>query len=221
MGHFRRLPIAVLEAAWERDQHLSVKPLFNILSSIYVGVEDGYEYERFVGSRSFDETHFFLCTRPNVRYIYVASHGHEGGNHLTCPNGDVISRTLLRNDLIKASSVRGGRIDGAFYGSCFFGEDFNAWTLLREVHDNGGMLCWVAGYQGSVDWIQSSVLDLMFWQIYLQKISEGKTPRRGIETTADEICRQAEGLASDLQFGIWVRQQRTGCVKNLVAGTTF
>jgi hypothetical protein len=70
-------PFGVLEAAWDEGSHLSVKPLSDVLSRLYTGKFDQYEYERFVGKHSFDEVHRYLCTRSSVKYIYVAAHGTE------------------------------------------------------------------------------------------------------------------------------------------------
>lgn len=210
-----RLPIGVLESAWFEGSHCSVKPLFEVLSTIYAGRADAYLYERFVGKASFDEAHSFISTRKSVRYLYIASHGKDDATGIACPNGDRISTTELRNDLVRASGKPDGRIDGICYAACHFANEENAGRILREVSNLGRNL-WVSGYSTAADWGSSSALDLLFWDCYLHyTLTEGQKPRDAIRTTASYLIENADGLASRLQFGVWVMEK--GGVRNLLA----
>jgi hypothetical protein len=142
------LPLGVLEAAWFDKSHLSVKPLFDLLSVIFTDKHDQYAYERFVGKQSFDEVHKFLCARPDINYIYVAAHGEKNKKtpktSIACPNKEKISPTLLKNDLKLAARSKGGRVDGAYYGTCFFATAFtrglSSRKFMRRAVSSRGLL---------------------------------------------------------------------------------
>ena len=70
--------------------------------------------------------HSFLCTRPDINYIYVAAHGDKKKTHIACPNEEKISPTLLKNDLKAAAKAKSGRVDGEY--------SFQVSSAKQQVH---------------------------------------------------------------------------------------
>ena len=72
---------------------------------------------------------------------------------------------------------------------------------------------WLAGYRERVDWIESSALDLLFFNAL---VSSGKnTSVQKIEDVAQRLMEAAPGLIKRLGFGIYVRKRGTGGAKDI------
>jgi hypothetical protein len=78
---------------------------------------------------------------------------------------------------------------------------------------------WIAGYSEEVDWLDSSAMDLLFFNELLSG-DDSETDLQRIQRTASRISQIAQGLTQELGFGIFVRKQRTGGVKNLLANSS-
>lgn len=94
-------------------------------------------------------------------------------------------------------------------GSCLFTTDRIAGFLFEK--DVG--LTWIAGYFEEVDWLESSALDLLFFNELLKY--GGDTDLSTIKQTAQAILAAAPGLVRNLGFGVFIRG-RNGAVINLV-----
>jgi hypothetical protein len=164
--------LAVAEARWWDSGNDSVRPLFETLAGIVEGNPHSMRYDMFADkpslSRIVDE-----LTGGDFHSLYVASHGSEnsiGGL------GDVeISRTELRN-ILRNSNAQ-GPIKGLYFGSCLIGTARNASFWLTDGDSTG--LQWVAGYTKSVDWIDSSAVDMIFWSKYLHERKINRSRRKG------------------------------------------
>ncbi|MFZ4580316.1 MAG: hypothetical protein ACOYOB_18185, partial [Myxococcota bacterium] len=126
-------------------------------------------------------------------------------------DGTAITRRALR-EMFKVWLP--GTIDGLYLGTCLFGDEFNADYLLNPPKQRDKPpLRWVAGYETSVDWIDSSALDLLFWNTMLAQ-PESSTSIERIRATAAVLARQAPGLVVDLGFQIYIRHR--GGVRGLL-----
>jgi hypothetical protein len=199
--------LAVLEAQWWRKSPDTVKPTFDFLSQFHHD-SHAFWYERFVGRDSFKEALVWLSSRGEVRYVYIATHGE--GEHLECPNGERVSRMDIKRCLERG--LGGSSLDGLYFGSCLFLTSRNAHYLLSS----SGKMSWLAGYEGNIDFIKSAALDLMFWHLMLRH--SNLTVRARIAQVAGELKHNLGGLIDELGFSIYVRQQGTGELVDLMQG---
>ena len=203
--------LAVIEGKWEKRSNISIKGLFDILSDIYFDSPHSYIYEMFCDAAALNNIIKQMGEDKQVRYIYVGCHGSLDS---ISGSGGKVSKTQLKNTLVRLSG-NGSIIEGIFLGTCFFGQQENAEFLLIPPKNNNPPIKWVAGYTESIDWIDSSVLDLLFWKKFFE--SSG-TPVERIRYAAQEIKRAASGLIEELGFCIYVRKKGPGGgVKNLLA----
>lgn len=220
--------IAVIESRWHNpsndiERNTTVRPLFEFLANIHCGTHHAFEYEMVGKQPALDEALSRLARSRRVAVAYLAMHGNENGLHLH--GGGRVSRTHLRNSLRDISSARGARLRGLYLGSCLFGTPALARFLLeRNVSVN-----WVAGYRESVDFVHSTALDLLFFNLWLAAKEDHPTytERQGVGVVADRLLVEALGLVrsrlengdpnSGLGFSIFVRRQgRNGGVKDLL-----
>jgi hypothetical protein len=215
MADSEHLGIAVIESQWYPRYQISVKPLFNFLSDVYCDRPDGFVYERFVGAKSFAEVHAFAIAQSRVRYIYVASHGEK--DSIEAPNGDSISRQAIRDDICRyGGGKKRNRIRGLYLGSCLFGGSQNMAVLFEDTDQGPNTLQWIAGYREEVDFLESSCLDLIFWQTLLDREESSELKR--LSAARDYVVKSCDGLVKALGFGIWVRNSAGAGARDLVTG---
>ncbi|WP_201727837.1 hypothetical protein [Acidocella sp. C78] len=155
--------LVVLEGRWENNRNISVKGLFDLLMEMQFENIHEYHFENFATNETLRSILGHVCgnnTRKN--YIYIGAHGDDNGIHGSV---DRISRTQLNN--ILRNSI-GGSIKGIFFGACLFGNENNAGFFFERDVGIRRSVEWIAGYGESVDWIQSSAFDMIFWQHLLQ-----------------------------------------------------
>lgn len=128
-----------------------------MLAGLRVNNPFGYHYEMFNTQESIKEVIKGLIEDRDIRHIYIAAHGDE--SNIYGPRDKRISRTLLANVL---ESVDPRKIYGVFFGCCGFG------SSLDKLREKGVRISWLAGYSQEVDWLQSSAMDLLFWQAYYE-----------------------------------------------------
>jgi len=200
--------MAVIEGKWNSKTNISVKALFDILSDINFNTPHAYVYEMFCDSGSLSNIVSRMGKDSNIRYLYVGAHGTDNAIH--CSGGRV-TRTQLKNSL---SNLSDGAIQGLFLGSCLFGHAENGNFLLNPP-DGKPPIKWVAGYQESVDWIDSSALDLLFWNTFFEL--RKMPPVERIKETAKRIREKAGGLVDELGFSIYARRKGPrGGIRNLL-----
>jgi len=203
--------LAVVEAEWWNGYSHTVKPFFEGLFFNLMRQRDGFYYERFVGPDSFAEVLQHLARKRDVRILYIASHGSSAS--LGCPNGDEISRRHLAKLLQMANSET--RLDGLYFGSCLVGNQATAKALLSSEQSAHQRVKWVAGYEKSVDWLESTLLDVFFLKHVLGAEMEGLTPNKAVLRACNEILYKAEGFAYEMGFHLYVRQKKTGSIVDL------
>lgn len=201
--------IAVIESNWQRKSNLSVRGLFDLIANISCDNPNAYHYEIANSEAAIKEAIPRIGSYRECRYLYIAAHGDEKG--LSFLNADRLTRAELRNLLRDIKDTDGSKLRGLCLGSCLFGTDALADFLFRE--DVG--VRWIAGYATQVPWVESSALDLLFFNELIDGV-EGETDIQAITRTAKRLLEIAPGLVNELGFGIFVRKRRTGGAKNLL-----
>lgn len=200
--------IGVIESNWQRKSNLSVRGLFDLIANISCDNPNAYHYEIANSEVAIKEAIPRIGSYRECRYLYIAAHGDEKG--LGFLNDDRLTRTELRNLLRDIRNTDGSKLRGLCLGSCLFGTDKLADFLFSE--DVG--VRWIAGYSTEVAWIESSALDLLFFNELISV--EGETDIQAINRTAKRLLEVAPGLVKELGFGIFVRKKKTGGAKNLL-----
>jgi hypothetical protein len=211
----RKLNLGVLESRWEDDQDIGVKPIFDLISQMHCKTSKGYVYERFVSANSFTASARFLLSQPSIRYLYMTAHGTR--MEILCANDDCLNITRLKANVLSPRSDRTVRLRGLFIGCCEFMHEANAALLLQGKRPLNP-LCWVAGYDKSVNWISSALLDSLFFHLYfLERRYVKGSERKLVERVARKLRRLVPGLVDDLEFRVFVRKRRSdGEVENLI-----
>jgi hypothetical protein len=194
--------LAVIEGKWSDRTNISVKGLFDILSDINFKTPHAYVYEMFCNSASLKNIVSRMGRNPSIRYLYIGAHGSD--NAIGCSGGKVTRRQLKH----ALSALNAGAVEGLFLGSCLFGHEENGDFLLNPPNSQNPPIKWVAGYNKSIDWIDSSVLDLLFWNKFFE--SDATTPVERIEATGKAIKKLAPGLIKELGFSVYKRARGPG-----------
>ena len=123
---------------------------------------------------------------PAPKLLYIAAHGSEG--RIAGLKRDINGATI--SDAIKKAK----NIKYIHFGSCLFGSEANLTSLLNSAKH----LKWAAGYENSVDWIDSTVFDILLWR----RISSRDDDTKGMKshTLAENLLADMPGLAKSLAF---------------------
>ena len=152
-----RLDLAVVESRWWDSSNSSVRGLFDLLAGLHRGNPFAYHYEMFSDADSLRGVINRIARQNDIHNIYIAAHGTEDGKHIKAADG-FISRVKLRNML---RDIHSRTLHGLFLGTCNFGAQ--AENIVEDIG-----LTWIAGYRESVDWVNSSAMDLYFWNAYFR-----------------------------------------------------
>lgn len=203
--------IAVLESRWWTTSNTSVRGLFDLIADISFDNPHAYEYEMANSEAAAKETIPRLGKSRRCKYLCLAMHGNTNG--LILHNGERISRAELRNMLEDIHDTPNTRLHGLHLSSCIFGTKTLADFMFR--HRVG--VFWISGYREKVDFLNSSAMDLLFFNELVGGAVGGESPIQAIKRTADKLKKVAAGLAAELGFEIYVRKPKTGGAKALVA----
>ncbi|WP_189381979.1 hypothetical protein [Gemmobacter nanjingensis] len=220
--------IGVIESRWHDaangiKKNTTVKPLFDFLSDLHFGSHHAYDYEM-VGTQGAFVSALERISRSRATTVaYLAMHGSDTGLHLH--GGDRISRTILKNILLRITRENGSNLTGLYFGSCLFGSR----ALADYLFKNDAPVTWIAGYQESVDFVASSGLDLLFFNTLMAVRQDAPTltKRQQIGEVARRIRQQMQGLCNSplengdanlgLGFSIYVKMRgRTQGAKDLL-----
>jgi hypothetical protein len=163
------LTLLVLENPWRQDAFdgLSVLPFVEGLASyssdsIRVLAKPFYRTEE-LGQWLED----FRRRRRGVgqRVVYIAAHG-TPGRVGGLPDGTGAINFENFHSLLRSA----GYIDGVHLGCCDFGNRDNAKRILHADRRRARSVpCrWVAGYDRTIDWFYSTLVDLVFWRELLR-----------------------------------------------------
>ena len=196
--------LAVVEGRWLQDQNLSVSTVFNTLSDLLYETPHGYFHHHFSNAASLEHVVKHVAD-SRARFLYLGAHGNENGIYgsLGDDHGQV-SRTVLRNALWRCWDEGVGSFDGLFFGACSFVTERNAKFLLCGDKAPKS-LKWVAGYSEDANWVDSTLLDVLFFKRVLERTE--RTPVKRVEYAAERIGLYAEGLCSYLGFQVYVRSR--------------
>lgn len=180
--------ILVLESPWNSQslKSTSVWPFVSEFANV-IGIK-AY-HQAFLDKESF--LHWVKKYNdedvPSPKLLYVAAHGDKGriSGLLKGINSLTISDALEKSENIRY----------VHFGSCLFGKEENLESLLHSAKH----LHWVAGYESSVDWIDSTVFDILFWRRMYARDEDNKGFKS--QTIAnDMLSNEIPGLAKSLAF---------------------
>lgn len=204
--------IAVIESKWFEGSNVSVRGLFDLVADLATDTPHAYHYEMSCSEAALKEAIPRVAKYKDCRYLCLAMHGNERGLQLM--NEEQVTRTELKNMLSRIKATRGASLAGIHMGSCMFGTRDIADKLFSAPTD----LKWMSGYTKEIDWVESSALDLLFFNNIVRLNGSSLTEIQRIHFVADKIKENVGGLAASLGFGIYVRKQKTGGAKNLMDG---
>lgn len=177
--------LAIVESRWWKSGNDSVRPLFETLSGIVEDNPHSVRYDMFAEEHSLWSIIADICSDDLYHSIYIGAHGDEGS--IGGIGGAGISRAKLRNILKNCNGA--GHIRGLYFGSCLIGTARNAEFWLAASAGTG--IKWVGGYNKSVDWIDSSAIDMIFWSKYLHERKRNRSRRKGKWTELDMVKHAA------------------------------
>jgi hypothetical protein len=120
------------------------------------------------------------------KLLYIAAHGTDG--RISALKASINGKTIA------ATIKRAKSIEYVHFGSCLFGTNKNLTALLK----NAKHLKWAAGYESSVDWVDSTLLDILLWG-RIESRDDGSKGKR-THTLAAELLCEVGGLAKALGF---------------------
>ena len=164
--------LAVIESRWWRSGNDTVRPIFETLSGIVEDNPHSVRYDMFAEERSLRQIISNIAGDKEIKSIYIGAHGDK--NAIGGLGGVSISRTMIRNML--TATNKSGSICGMYLGSCLVGTFDNSGFWFEQEKTG---LSWIAGYSKSIDWIESSAIDMIFWSYYLRDRKLNRSRRRG------------------------------------------
>jgi hypothetical protein len=142
------------------------------------------------------------CSDEQTKVIYLATHGDD--NNIGQTDDLAISRTEFRNDLISANKKK--QVSGLYLGTCYTGNADTARFLLSDGKANLG---WVAGYTESVDWVDGSAIDMVFFHKLTEQHVKNKSRKKKLSAqemakiAATELNKLIPGSHSKYGFNIF------------------
>lgn len=177
--------LAVVESRWWDSGNDSVRPLFETLAGIIEGNPHSVRYDMFAEENSLASIIDDICADGAYHSLYVGAHGDESS--IGGLGGAEISRVKLRNILRNYNAK--GQCSGLYFGSCLIATEKNAGFWLCDTPTTG--LQWIGGYKTSVDWVDSSAIDMIFWSKYLHERQRNRSRRKGKKTELQMVKHAA------------------------------
>jgi hypothetical protein len=188
--------ILVLESTWDHEslEQISVWPFI----SEFANVKNLRAYYKTFSNKAALEHWVKLYNQedsPRGKLLYIAAHGSMGsiaGLHAN------INGTTIRELLKQCPDI-----PYVHFGTCNFGSQRNLEKLLSEVDH----LRWAIGYDQSINWIDSTLFDLMIWNRIAGRDPDDETIRaRRAHTLVKELLDDSgNGLAKKLGFSFQYR----------------
>lgn len=179
--------ILVLEAPWNSNslESTSVWPLIREFAAVR---DIKAFHQTFFDKASFDHwiKAYDEMAIAGPKLLYIACHGSDGQLSGLSKN---LNRTSIQTVVQTARNI-----SCVHFGSCLFGSEKNLQTLL----DAAPHLRWVAGYNKKVDWVDSTLFDILLWGRIESR--DDDSYRKKTHTLASELIGQVQGLADQLGF---------------------
>lgn len=182
--------ILVLESVWD-DQNIRSKSVWPFVSEFAKASNLLAFHQSFSDKHSFE--HWIECYNreplKGKKLLYIAAHG--TGGRVSGLNRQINGATIT------SAMKKAKNIQFVHFGSCFYGKESNLSNLLSEVEH----IRWTAGYQKSVDWVDSTLFDIMLWRRIANRDPEDEDLRgTRTHTVAKKLIREIPGLAKNLGF---------------------
>jgi hypothetical protein len=180
--------IFVLESSWDDKNPLENSSVWPFVSEFAKQRRINAYYQVFTDRKSFCHwVNEFNKKANSASLLYIASHG--GTGVLYGVNGG-IKRTSIINAIKKARNLK-----YVHFGSCLFGNRDNLESILKKSKH----IQWAAGYNKSVDWITSTLFDILLWGRIT--VREDHEKGQKTHTIVNHIAeKQAAGLFTELGF---------------------
>lgn len=180
--------ILVLESPWDSES-VESKSVWPFVSE-FAKVMNLRAYHQIFSDRDSFMHWIEVFNKEPVKskLLYIASHGSNG--RIQGLQRDINCSTII--DTIKKTKD----IKCVHFGSCLFGTENNLSLLLKQAKH----LTWAAGYNQAVDWLDSTLFDIMLWHHIAN-------PHRGgfkFHTRAEKVMDV--GLAEILGFRFQYRR---------------
>lgn len=201
--------ISVLESRWWHTGNHSVRDLFSAISAIHYNNPSASLYDMFADKHSLGAILNLRAADNQTEVIYLATHGDQ--NNIGASARHVISRTEFRNQIVAANTH--SQIKGLYLGTCLTGNKDTA-DFLFSAQTN---LNWIAGYRDSVDWIDGSAIDMIFFHklttLYVKNKSKRKgklTPEELAHNAASEMLKLVPGAHTSYGFNMYFKSNGNG-----------
>jgi hypothetical protein len=180
--------IFVLESSWDKENPLSNSSVMPFVSEFAKQRGIKAYYQVFTDTKSFCHwINEFNKVATSSSLLYIASHGNKGS--LIALNGG-IKRGSIISALAKAKNIK-----FVHFGSCLFGNRGNLLLILKKCKH----FQWAAGYNKSVDWINSMLFDILLWGRITTREDHERSKKT--QTIVKDIAEnQAAGMVADLGF---------------------
>ena len=173
--------LAIIESRWWKNGNDTVRPLFETLAGIVEDNPHSVRYDMFVENKSLKSVISDITKQKHIHSIYIGAHGNN--NSIFGLAKTEISRTSLRN--ILRSVNKKGSVERLYFGSCLIATSDNASYLLKGTPKTG--LQWVAGYTKSIDWVDSSAVDMIFWSKNLHERKTNRSKKNNKKSSVDMV----------------------------------
>ena len=197
-------PISILESRWWSTGNHSVRALFEAVGAIHYGNPSAFYYDMFADRSSLSRMISMRASDKTTEVLYLATHGDETA--IGPGAGVSISRTEFRNDFEAANKP--GQIQGLYLGTCLTGNLNTAKFLLSA----NSKLEWLAGYRQSIDWVDGSAIDMVFFHKLAAEYKANNARRRGklsslqmAHKAASELAKLIPGAHALYGFNIYFR----------------
>lgn len=208
-------PISIIETRWWDEGNHSVRPIFEAVAGIHYNNPSTFFYDMFSNQSSLQNILNVRCNDSVTKVIYLATHGDD--TEIGQTDELAISRTAFRNALITANKKK--QLSGLYLGTCYTGNTDTASFLLNTGKAN---LDWVAGYTTSVDWVDGTAIDMVFFHRLTEEYKKNKSrhkkasPSEMAKKAATELNKLIPGSHSQYGFNIFFRDGKK--VASMFAG---
>ena len=188
--------IFILESSWNSDaplQDYSVLPIINEFAKqrdikIYHKVfTDGKSFKHWV------EKYNRECSRGSL--LYIAAHGNKGSI-----NG--LNTRINFNSTVVNTIKQAKNIQFVHFGSCLVGGTENLIFLIKKAKH----ISWAAGYNKSIDWVDSSLFEILLWSRITPNGRNEKDKNVKTHTLVSNIIEnEVKGLTKEFGFNFVYR----------------
>lgn len=198
-------PISIIESRWWEEGNHSVMPIFEAVAGIHYNNPSAFFYDMFSNQSSLQGILNVRCNDALTKVIYLATHGND--NEIGHGMHGTISRTAFRNALIAANKKK--QVSGLYLGTCYTGNAATSSFLLANGKAN---LDWVAGYTTSVDWVDGTAIDMVFFHRLTEQYKKNMSRHKKLsscdmaKTAATELNKLVPGSHSRYGFNIFFRE---------------